>query len=877
MKILDNMDICYGCAACANACRLDAITMEKASDGFLYPVINESKCVNCNACKSVCPALHATFDNEEKPEVYAVMAEDSIREKSASGGMFTLLAEYAFEKNAYICGSAFNDDFKGAHHVMIHSRDDLDKLRRSKYMQSENDDIYVNVKEKLDAGEFVMFTGTPCQCAAVRTFLKKSYDNLLLVDLICHGTPSPFAWNKFLEETAPGKKIKDVNFRYKGLKGWSVTTHIEFEDGTEYTKHSKEDLFEQAATKNFISRKSCGTCQFARVPRQADLTIGDFWDIHKYKKSLDDRKGTSAVIINTEKGRSFFEGVLKRNNGILKQEAVPFYSAFARRNSNVYRFPPAHPGRDTFFNALSEGKKFSAALTDAKKSRYDIMLFGIWYGGNYGSVLTNFALYKFLEDEGYNCIFADIPDHLWGDSVYNRDPLSMPRKFCLKHFKLTFKYKNRTDLKKVNEMADAFIVGSDQLWNYPLCRSAETFFYLDFVDDDKKKIAYGTSFGHKEIKGTAEEKRFSGFYLNRFDAVSVREDYAVDLCKNGFGVDAVQVLDPVFMCDKSHYEKCVAEANIVNPPKDKFVLAYILDPTPAKIKAAQDTAARKNMELICIANARMKGNMEANWTIPKLDDLPIEEWLWYFKNAEMVFTDSFHGTCFSVIFEKPFIAIANKGRGSDRFYSLTEIFGLENRVFNAPTDIEGKDYLFTDAIDYSEVNKRITKERARSMKWVKDALDAPKRPMSFSAYDVTERHLDHVVKLFDEKTNALQKQLDPLIKKSKSELPDSQSFTGEIALLRKTIEEQNSAQQLLNIELMQRLEMQNNQLKILEEQNRVQQRLNAELQQQLEAQRKQFENTVNSYKRHISDMEKSFSWKITKPLRALKKLFRRRK
>ena len=717
----------------------------------------------------------------------------------------------------------------------------MDKLRRSKYIQCNCGNIYTQVKDKLDAGHFVLFTGTPCQCAALKTFLRKPYDNLLIADLICHGTPSSLVWKKFLEEAAPGKEIRDVNFRYKGTIGWSSTLHIDFSDGTEYTELSKKCSFQQAFQANCVSRKSCGSCQFARVPRQADITIGDFWDVHKYKKSLDDRKGTSAVIINNEKGKCFFEEVLKRNKGILVHEKVPFYSAFARRNSNVYRFSPAHPGRDKFFESLGEGKKFSTALTDAKKARYDVMLFGIWYGGNYGSVLTNFALYKFLEDEGYNCIFADIPDHLWADSVYNRDPLSMPRKFCLKHFKLTFKYKNRTDLKKVNEMADAFIVGSDQLWNYPLCRSAETFFYLDFVDDDKKKIAYGTSFGHNEIKGTAEEKRFSGFYLNRFDAVSVREDYAVDLCKNGFGVDAVQVLDPVFMCDKSHYEKCVAEANIANPPKDKFVLAYILDPTPAKIKAAQDTASRMNMELICIANARMKGNMETNWTIPKLDDLPIEEWLWYFKNAEMVFTDSFHGTCFSVIFEKPFISIANKGRGSDRFYSLTEIFGLRNRVFNAPADIEGKDYLFTDAINYNDVNSRIAKERERSRNWVKDALDAPKRPMSFSAYDVTERHIDHTVKQFNMKIEGLQKQLDAVTKKLDSVADTTPKLI--------KAEERNSALVLLNAELIQ----------------------------QLETQGKKYEKTVKSYQNHIKNMENSLSWRITKPLRALKKLFKKKK
>ena len=847
MKILENMDLCYGCAACANTCHFGAIEMKRASDGFLYPEIDESKCVNCNACKSVCPALQAKFDNDDAPEVYAIMAEDGIREKSASGGMFTLLADYAFAKKGYVCGAIFNDDYLSTRLVMIDNPENLDKLRRSKYIQCDCGDIYKQVKEKLDEGHFVLFTGTPCQCAAIRTFLKKPYENLLIADLICHGTPSPLVWEKFLEENVPGKGIKDVNFRYKNTIGWSSTLHIDFEDGSEYTELSKKCSFQQAFQQNCVSRKSCGTCQFARVPRQADITIGDFWDVHKYKKSLDDRKGTSAVIINNEKGKLFFDEIIKRNNGVLTCEKVPFYSAFARRNSNVYRFSPTHPGRDTFFKSLNAGKKFSTALTDAKKVRYDIMLFGIWYGGNYGSVLTNFALYKFLEDEGYNCIFADIPDNLWADSVYNRDPLSMPRKFCMKHFKLTFKYKNRTDLKKVNEMADAFIVGSDQLWNYPLCRSAETLFYLDFVDDDKKKIAYGTSFGHNEIKGTADEKRFSGFYLNRFDAVSVREDYAVDLCKNGFGVDAVQVLDPVFMCDKSHYEKCVDEANIANPPKGKFVLAYILDPTPAKIKAAEDTAKRMDMELVCVANARMKGNMEANWTIPKLDDLPIEEWLWYFKNAEMVFTDSFHGTCFSIIFEKPFISIANKGRGSDRFYSLTEIFGLANRVFDSPAEIEGKDYLFTDAIDYDDVNNRISKERARSLKWVKDALNAPKHPMKFSAYDVTERHLDNTVKQFNAKTTDLQKQIDTLTKSMESSFGTIGSSLVEMITLK--IEEQSNAYQLLNMELIRQLETQND----------------------------KYEKIVKSYQNQISGMEKSLSWRITKPLRWFKNLFRRKK
>ena len=240
MKILENMDLCYGCAACANACRFEAITMERADDGFLYPTINESKCVNCNACKAVCPALQAKFDNYENPEVYAVMADDSIREKSASGGMFTLLAELALSRGGCVCGAVLNDDYLSTKLVMIDQAEDLDRLRRSKYIQCDCSDIYTQAKAKLDEGRFVLFTGTPCQCAALRTYLKKPYENLLIADLICHGAPSPKAWKSFLNETAPAKEIKDVNFRYKNTIGWSSTLHIDFKDGTEYTEISKK-------------------------------------------------------------------------------------------------------------------------------------------------------------------------------------------------------------------------------------------------------------------------------------------------------------------------------------------------------------------------------------------------------------------------------------------------------------------------------------------------------------------------------------------------------------------------------------------------------------------------------------------------------------
>jgi len=827
MKILENMDLCYGCGACENACPKGAISMSAASDGFLYPIVDEDKCVNCNLCKKVCPQLNASYENKGKPRVYAVMASDEIRGKSASGGMFSLLAEYAFSQNGVVCGAAFEDGFRSVKQIMIDNASDLDKLRRSKYMQSKNGDIYTQVKQKLEEGTFVLFTGTPCQCAGLKTFLGKSYDNLLVVDLICHGSPSSYVWGKFLDEIGKGKEVKDVNFRYKGVIGWSATTHVEFTDGSAYTELFKKDPYEQAASKNLASRKACGTCQFARVPRQGDITIGDFWGINKHKKELDDRKGTSAILINTKKGEQVLEA-LKESKAFKTLQEVPFYKSFARNNSNVYRFSHSHPGRQQFFDAL-ETKGFSEALAASKDKKYDILLLSIWYAANFGSLMTNFALYKTLEDMGYNCIFADIPDHLWPTSQAHRDPLFVTRRFGYKHFKLTGKYKDRTDLKKLNDLADTFIVGSDQIWNYKLCKTAETFFFLDFVDDDKKKIAYGTSFGHSSFKGSAKERKTSGFYLKRFDAVSVREDYAVDMCKDLFNVDAVQVLDPVFMCNKAHYLNCIKESNLAkNPPKKKYLLSYILDPTEEKQKALEDTANKLGLDLICIPNASVNDNLRALWRLPIMDNLDMEDWLYLFANAEMVVTDSFHGTCFSLIFEKPFVAIGNKRRGLERFNSLLGKFDLLDRLVMSAGEIAGRENDFLEAIDYQAVNEKMNVGRIECVKWLEDALSKPTNTKVYSAYD-----------LLDKRSDAICSKIDKLETVSTKMDKDISSLKTQKALIQENKQRQDAMEE---------------QIKQMREQfNKLYNELYSEL---LE------------YKEKVAYMESSPFWKATESLRA---------
>ena len=182
MIILENMDMCYGCGACKSVCPKGAISMVARADGFLYPEINDS-CIECGACQRVCPALNPKYENDKKPSVWAAMAEDGIRELSASGGVFSVLASYVLGLGGCVFGAAFDEGFRSVSHAMAETEEELAPLRRSKYMQSKMGDTYEKVKDALTKDRYVLFTGTPCQCAALKSYLKRPHEKLFITPL----------------------------------------------------------------------------------------------------------------------------------------------------------------------------------------------------------------------------------------------------------------------------------------------------------------------------------------------------------------------------------------------------------------------------------------------------------------------------------------------------------------------------------------------------------------------------------------------------------------------------------------------------------------------------------------------------------------------
>lgn len=305
IQIKDKADCC-GCTACASICPKDAITMEPDTLGFKYPKVDLSKCIDCGLCEKVC-AFNDNYDksrNLKEPEIYAARHKDIHEiETSRSGAAFIAISDYILENGGIVYGVGYKDHFRVAHKRAT-TKEERNEFKGSKYVQSDLDGIFRQVKEDLKQGNTVLFSGTPCQTAGLNSYIGKKFrENLVLVDIVCHGVPSPYIWQDYLTylENKYKSKIIKVNFRDKSRIGWSG--HIE--SFVFANKNKVElDVFKYLFGKNIMLRSSCGSCVFTNFNRPSDITIGDYWGWEKISKDFnDDNKGCSLLFINTIKGQ----------------------------------------------------------------------------------------------------------------------------------------------------------------------------------------------------------------------------------------------------------------------------------------------------------------------------------------------------------------------------------------------------------------------------------------------------------------------------------------------------------------------------------------------------------------------------------------------
>ena len=360
------------------------------------------------------------------------------------------------------------------------------------------------------------------------------------------------------------------------------------------------------------------------------------------------------------------------------------------------------------------------------KKHYDICVAGFWYGSNYGSLLNGYAEYRILKDMGKEVLMLQKPGTDGGDLeiIEGYNTRFVNRYYDQEDISPILSYSR---LGELNEICDCFCAGSDQIWNYNL--SFHENMYLPFVHDDRKLISFATSFGHKKDKVPDKARSTVKKYLQRYHAISVREEFDVEILKENYGVIGTLVFEPVFCIDKHYYDDLIENAQFAEP--EPYLLTYILDPTPEKREAILYYAEKTGLKLVNILNgvpSVWKRNKDLLNLPNTIADVGAEEFLKAFKNASYVITDSFHGSAFSIIFNKPFLAIGNYGRGYERFVDLLGRLGLMDRLISNPKNIP-LDEKYLTAINYTEVNRIISEEAKRTVSWLKYALDTPKQEL----------------------------------------------------------------------------------------------------------------------------------------------------
>jgi len=302
IQIIDKK-LCSGCTACASICPKECIQMKSDEEGFLYPNVDVEKCVKCGACNRVCPIQNQVIEQKKEQNAYLVQHKDEkIRLESTAGGAFTAIATVVIEKGGVVFGAAYNDDFQ-VKHIYVEKVDELKKFRNSKYVQSDLGVTFKQVKKFLEQGRYVCYSGTPCQIEGLSKFLGENSDKLILVDVVCHGVPSPLIWNKYLEyQKIRINKPDDIRFRDK-FYGYKYSTMSLIRDGKNvYHAGAQIDPMLRAFFNDICDRPSCYDCLFKKRYRVSDLTIWDCFSVYDFDKTMDDDKGTTRVLCHTKKG-----------------------------------------------------------------------------------------------------------------------------------------------------------------------------------------------------------------------------------------------------------------------------------------------------------------------------------------------------------------------------------------------------------------------------------------------------------------------------------------------------------------------------------------------------------------------------------------------
>lgn len=366
---------CSGCGACVQVCGVNAIRFKEDGEGFIYPEIDKDKCVNCGRCVSACPFEKGTQPAAEQKFYAAKSKEKNIIKDSSSGGAFYEIAKAFCDEGYAVFGAEMSPELK-VRHVCVDDFSQIKKLQKSKYVQSDTGDTFKEAKQLLNEGKKVLFSGTPCQISGFRNFLGRDYDNLVTLDIVCHGVPSQKLFDEYISELSDELGERIVSFTFRNKKNFDKsycnqkTVLIKTESGREIVKAVLQCEYLAAFHDAMFYRPSCAECPFANTDRPGDITLADFWGAEKFHREFDDGKGVSLVIVNSEKGRKLFEKADLEYIESDKEKAIS-------QNAQLRRPVKPHENRDKFFK-LNPEKGFCKSVKECmdfpSEARYKLYM-----------------------------------------------------------------------------------------------------------------------------------------------------------------------------------------------------------------------------------------------------------------------------------------------------------------------------------------------------------------------------------------------------------------------------------------------------------------------------------------------------------------------
>lgn len=358
--ISKNKTECCACSACVHACPQTCISMVEDVEGFAYPVVDTSNCINCHLCEKVCPVEHPDNSSDINPDTYAVLLKDVVqRKKSSSGGAFYAIASFVLKNQGIVVGATMDEQHQ-VHHIAVETMDELYRLRGSKYVQSNLENVFLTVKKALQDDRWCYFVGTGCQVAGLKAFLRNNNSKLITSDLVCHGVPSQKLFDKHISYLEEKYHDKVINYQFRNNESWGVCEICDFANRKQVMNPSYQlspYLFSFMYAMTY--RYSCYDCKFAKIPRQGDITLADYWGVKEFFPQVDVRHGVSLVLVNTETGKLVWNQV---------KEVCEYYQSNvfdgAKHNGNLVQKSEKPSVRDGIYERISaEGYKKVAKTT----------------------------------------------------------------------------------------------------------------------------------------------------------------------------------------------------------------------------------------------------------------------------------------------------------------------------------------------------------------------------------------------------------------------------------------------------------------------------------------------------------------------------------